>query len=73
MAMEMEILLCKHVQMPVSDNQEPIETSRIASFDANYSGSKTDEIRILVEYRASSSPSANDENIDDDSSSLAHK
>ena len=27
---------------------EPIETSTIASFDANYSGSKTDEIRILV-------------------------
>ena len=35
-------------QMPASDIGEPIETSTMDSFDANYSGSKTDEIRILV-------------------------
>jgi hypothetical protein len=36
--------------MPASDIEELIETSTIASFDANYSRSKTDEIRVLVEY-----------------------
>ena len=35
-------------QTTASNAGEPIETSTIASFDANYSGSKTDEIRILV-------------------------
>jgi hypothetical protein len=35
-------------QMSASDNREPIEFSSIASFDANYSRSKTDVRRILA-------------------------
>jgi hypothetical protein len=61
-------------QTTASNAGEPIETSTIASFDANYSGSKTDEIRILVVWsnHASSSPTVvNDESTDDDSRSLA--
>jgi hypothetical protein len=41
-------------QMPASDIGELIETSTLASFDVNYSRSKTDEIRVLVEYDSNS-------------------
>ena len=40
--------------MPASDIGELIETSTLASFDVNYSRSKTDEIRVLVEYDSNS-------------------
>jgi len=52
--------------MPASDIGEPIETSTKDSFDANCSG-----VARGVEYHKSSSPSANVETTDDDSSSLA--
>ena len=43
-------------QMPASDIGEPIEIYTIASFDANHSGSKTDENRILVVWSTTHLP-----------------